>query len=239
MEVRKGTAFKWGPCSAFLYSALALQTLTICGDLHAQETAGKTHEHLSGVACDDVPAGQTRPEFGCFNIGTEAGLQFPRPEVYWHLRTFPNRTAAEAATSATGIVVEVDGRVWLSAFGPHNLVVRGRQPIAVVGPLKLPPAKSHTAVLSCAIMRPGDRSRVHTHPGPEGWYMIAGEQCLETPAGAKRAEAGETMTVPPNVPMELSITGAVLRKSLALVIHDSSRPRGTPSQWIPPGACKS
>ena len=213
-----------------------VQTFTI-GDLHGQETGDTTHEHLTGVACDDVPAGQKRPEFGCFNIATEKGLQFPQPEVYWHLRTFPNRAAAEANKSATGIVVEEDGRVWLSEFGPSNLVLKGGQPVAVVGPLELPPAKSYTAVLSYAVMRPGDRSRVHTHPGPEGWYMIVGEQCLETPAGATRAKAGGTMTVPPNVPMALSITGTVLRKSLVLVIHDSSQPRGIPSEWKPLGAC--
>jgi len=183
------------------------------------------HEHLTGVACDDVQPGQERPEFGCFNIATENGLQFPEPSVYWHIRTFANRDAAEAAKSASGIVVEEDGRVWLSEFGAPDLLVKGGQPIAIVGPLQLPPAKSYTAVLSYAVMRPGDRSRVHTHPGPEGWYMIVGEQCLETPAGANRAKAGGRMTVPPNVPMELSITGTVLRKSLVLVIHDSSQPR--------------
>jgi hypothetical protein len=53
-----------------------------------------------------------------------------------------------------------------------------------------PPAKSYAAVLSYAVMRPGDSSRVHTHPGPEGWYVLTGEQCLETPAGANKARAG-------------------------------------------------
>jgi quercetin dioxygenase-like cupin family protein len=219
-----------------LTSVLAVQTFTL-GELHGQETAGTPHEHLAGVACDDVPADQKRPEFGCFNIATEKGLLFQQPQVYWHLRTFPSRATAQKVKSATGIVVEEDGRVWLSEFGPENLDLAGGQSIAVVGPLKLPPAKLYTAVLSYAVMRPGDRSRVHTHPGPEGWYMIVGEQCLETPAGANRAKAGETMTVPPNVPMELSITGAVIRKSLVLVIHDSSQPRGTPSPWQPRGAC--
>jgi len=219
-----------------LASLLVVQT-TFTGELYSQEMAGTMHEHLAGVACDDVPPGQERPEFGCFNIATEKGLQFPQPPVYWHIRTFATRDAAAAAKSATGIVVEEDGRVWLSEFGRRDLPVKGGQPIAIVGPLQLPPAKSYTAVLSYAVMRPGDRSRVHTHPGPEGWYMIAGDQCLETPAGANRAKAGGTMTVPSNVPMELSITGTVLRKSLVLVIHDSSQPRGTPSQWKPSGAC--
>ena len=56
--------------------------------------------------------------------------------------------------------------------------------------------------------------------------MIAGEQCLETPAGANRAGAGQTMTVPPNVPMELNVTGKTLRRAFALVIHDSTQAEG-------------
>lgn len=206
---------------------------------NGEETAGAMHAHLSGVSCDDVLPGEKRPDFGCFNVASEQGLQFPERQVYWHIRRFADRAAADAARSATGIVVEEDGRVWLSEFGSRDLIVQGGQAIATVGPLQLPPAKSYTAVLSYAVMRPGDQSRVHSHPGPEGWYMIVGEQCLETPAGANRAKAGGTMTVPPNVPMQLRITGTEVRKSLVLVIHDSSQPRGIVSQWSPPGACRS
>ena len=85
-----------------LASLLVVQTTFTVGELYSQEMAGTMHEHLTGVACDDVPPGQERPEFGCFNIATEKGLQFPQPSVYWHIRTFANRDAAEAAKSATG-----------------------------------------------------------------------------------------------------------------------------------------
>ena len=218
-----------------LASPLAVPiTLSIA---NGQETAGTIHEHLGGVTCVDVALGEKRPDFGCFNVASEEGLQFPERQVYWHIRTFANRAAANAVKSATGIVVEEDGRVWLSEFGSPNLIVKGGQAVATVGPLQLPPAKSFSIVLSYAVMRPGDRSRVHTHPGPEGWYMIVGEQCLETPTGANRANAGGTMTVPPNVPMELRITGTEVRKSLVVVIHDSSQARGIASEWTPPGAC--
>jgi hypothetical protein len=84
--------------------------------------------------------------------------------------------------------------VALRIRGPKQCAAGGES-IAVVGPLQLPAAKSYAAVLSYAVMRPGDNSRVHTHPGPEGWYVLAGEQCLETPAGANRARVGGTMTV--------------------------------------------
>jgi quercetin dioxygenase-like cupin family protein len=134
-------------------------------------------------------------------------------------------------------VVEEDGRVWLSEFGPRNAPLQAGKPIAVIGPMELPAAKSYVAVLSYAVMRPGDTSRVHTHPGPEGWYVISGEQCLETPLGANRAQAGATMTVGPNIPMELNVTGTALRRAFALVIHDSTQERGKPSEWKPSGSC--
>jgi quercetin dioxygenase-like cupin family protein len=207
------------------------------GHLWAQGPGTAGHDHLTEVACVDVPPGEKRPEFGCFNVGLATGLHFTETSVYWHLRAFPSRKAAEAARSATGIVVEEDGRAWLSEFGPKDAAPRGGEAIAIVGPLQLPPAKSYAAVLSYAVMRPGDSSRVHTHPGPEGWYVLAGEQCLETPDGASRARAGETSTVRPNIPMELNVTGTTLRRAFALVIHDSVQDRGIPSDWKPSGAC--
>src|SRR5580765_8466046 len=217
---------------------LAAFPIVPVGHLPAQVPGAAVHEHLTEVACVDVPPGEKRPEFGCFNIGMVTGLHFSQPSVYWHLRAFPSTRAAEAAKSVTGIVVEEDGRVWLSEFGAQNAAPPGGEAIAVVGPLQLPAAKSYTAVLSYAVMRPGDNSRVHTHPGPEGWYVLAGEQCLETPAGANRARAGRTMTVRSNTPMELNVTGTTLRRAFALVIHDSSQERGVPSDWKPSGACR-
>jgi quercetin dioxygenase-like cupin family protein len=221
---------------ALILSLTALQLVPI-GNVRAQVPGMAGHEHLTEVACVDVPPGEKRPEFGCFNISAVTGLHFSQASVYWHLRAFPSRTAAERAKSATGIVVEEDGRVWLSEFGPRHTAPRGGRAIAVVGPLQLPAAKSYSAVLSYAVMRPGDKSRVHTHPGPEGWYVLAGEQCLETPAGAARGRVGGTMTVRPDVPMELHVTGTTLRRAFALVIHDSAQQRGIPSDWKPSGAC--
>ena len=225
------------PFIGALVLCLTAHQVVPIGTLRAQVPATAGHEHLTEVACVDVPPGKKRPEFGCFNIGAVTALHFSGASVYWHLRAFPNRQAAETAKSATGIVVEEDGRVWLSEFGPRNAAPRSGEAIAVVGPLQLPAAKSYTAVLSYAVMRPGDKSRVHTHPGPEGWYVLAGEQCLETPAGPDRAWSGGTMMVRPNIPMELNVTGTTLRRAFALVIHDSAQARGIPSDWKPSGAC--
>lgn len=219
------------------FVVLVLSLTAMTRELHAHAASTTRHDRLTEVACVDVPAREKRPEFGCFNIATVKELQFHGADVYWHLYTFGSREAAEAARSATGIVVEEDGRVWLSEFGARNAAPRGGEAVAVIGPLQLPVAKSYSAVLSYAVMRPGDSSRVHTHPGPEGWYVLAGEQCLETPAGASSAGPGQTMTVPPNAPMELNVTGTTIRRAFALVIHDATQERGAPSDWKPSGKC--
>jgi hypothetical protein len=82
---------------------VAVQIVPI-GRLRAQVPSTAGHEHLTEVACVDVPPGEKRPEFGCFNVGLATGLHFSQASVYWHLRAFPSRKAAEAAKSATGIV---------------------------------------------------------------------------------------------------------------------------------------
>ena len=108
------------------------------GQVRAEVSGTAGHEHLTEVACVDVPLGEKRPEFGCFNVGVVTGLHFSQASVYWHLIAFPTRKTAEAAKSASGIVVEEDGRAWLSEFGPQNTAPRGGEAIAVVGPLQLP-----------------------------------------------------------------------------------------------------
>ena len=100
----------------FVSSLTVIPTGTT-GELQAQESGTTGHEHLTEVACVDVQPGEKRPEFGCFNVGTVKGLEFRETAIYWHLYAFESRKAAEAARSATGIVVEEEGRAWLSEFG--------------------------------------------------------------------------------------------------------------------------
>jgi quercetin dioxygenase-like cupin family protein len=78
---------------------------------------------------------------------------------------------------------------------------------------------------------------VHTHPGPEAWYVLAGAQCLDTPSGATKLGAGEGGVVPPDTPMRLNASGSSTRRALFIVIHDPSIPWTNPVDWTPTGAC--
>ena|SRR5882724_2106427 len=196
------------------------------------ESAGNVLSAAAPHMCVVVVPGEIRPEFGCFRIGIAKDLKLKRA-IFWHLYTFPSRAASDAAKSPSGIVVEEDGRVWLSEFGSKNRPSHGGHRIAVVGPLRLLPAESYTAEIAYSVMQPDDRSRVHTHSGPEAWYVISGAQCLKTPSGTRSARAGATMSITPGLPMELSVTGAEIARSLTLVIHDSTQEFGTASTWKP------
>ena len=218
------------------FTTLAFLAFTFGHRVLAQTAAGG-HERRVPQTCSELPAGQKRPDFGCFIVASSKGMQFSRSETYWHLQKFPSRARAEDAKGPNGLVLEDQGHFWLSELGPDDIAPRGGDPAVILGPLELPSAKSYDAQIGYAVFRPGDRSPVHTHPGPEAWYMLAGDQCLETPNGTKKAKVGETMSVEAGVPMELSIAGSTVRRSFFLVIHDSAKGWVEDSDWKPTGAC--
>jgi hypothetical protein len=47
------------------------------------------------------------------------------------------------------------------------------------------------------------------------------------------------MTVEGDLPMELSVTGNSIRRSLVVILHPVGTPRSIPSKWRPSGACRS
>jgi quercetin dioxygenase-like cupin family protein len=89
-----------------------------------------------------------------------------------------------------------------------------------------------------ATFTPGMSSRIHTHPGPEAWVVLEGEQCLETPEGVIRGGAGDAMMVRGGLPMQLFGHGPRIRKALVLILHPTGEAVGTTNrQWHPTGAC--
>lgn len=172
---------------AVLVPPLVVALLAPIAHARAQVPGAAGHAHLTDVACVDVPPGARRTEFGCFNVGVAAGLRFDQTSVYWHLRAFPSRAAAQAAKSATGLVVEEDGRVWLSEFGPRNAAPRGGEAVAVVGPLHLSGARptprcSHTP--SCGLAT--GRGCIHTRAPKAGTCWRARSVWRRRPARTGR-----------------------------------------------------
>jgi quercetin dioxygenase-like cupin family protein len=173
-------------------------------------------------------------------VNTALG-RLPQGPIFWHLDTYPTRAEAEAAKGPRGTVLESLGKVWLLAIDAAGWRPSGGKRAAEIGPLPVNSDANYTAQYMEAIFTPGMTSAIHRHSGPEAWYTLAGETCLETPEGKMVGRAGGSyVIVPGGPPMHLTATGSETRRALVLILHDSSQPSTTLAQdWAPKGLCKS
>ncbi len=187
------------------------------------------------------PVAERTGEVGCWIIAHQPVGQLTRPETFWHLDVYATRTAAEAAKTAGGTVVESLGRIWLLTIADQGWRPSGGERVAEIGPLPITADRSYSAQYMEAIFTPGMVAPAHTHAGPEAWYTQAGETCLETPSGKQIGRAGgPPVIVPGGPPMHLTATGTEQRRALVLILHDSSKHATTPeTDWIPKGLCKT
>ena len=138
-----------------------------------------------------------------------------------------------------GTVVESLGHVWVLSIEPAGRQSPPGARVAEVGPLPVVAGTAYTAQYMEAVFRPGMKSTIHRHGGPEAWYTLAGETCLETPAGVTVGRAGgANVIVPHGPPMELTATGTEIRRAIVLILHDTAQPATTPvADWTPKGLC--
>jgi hypothetical protein len=197
---------------------------------------------IPGTTIPCAPIAEKKQELGCYVVGRpRLGVLPTDTPLVWHLNVFPNLTTAEAAKNQFGTVTEAFDRVWLFTIAPSDWRAAGAEHVATVGPLPLEPrAAEYTAVYLATTFRPGLSSFVHKHSGPEAWFIVSGEQCLETPDGPIWGRAGEGVAVRGELPMIVYATGSELRRSFALILHDAAKASSTPvDHWKPRGLCRN
>ena len=175
---------------------------------------------------------------GCYLIGTELVGAAPATPLFWHIDEFPTRLAAEAARQARGTVGEAHGRAWLLTVAGADWKPASGTRVARVGPLPVTTGRKYTAHLFEGVAPPAARTNVHRHPGPEARERPRGGAMPRNPGRGPRHAPGESFIVPEGTPMMLTGTGAALRRTLGLVLHDSAKDWGVDAtDWAPNGAC--
>lgn len=180
--------------------------------------------------------------FGCFIMArAELGALPPRPTLFWHLDTYTTMDAAQLAAGPRGTVVQSLGRIWLFTIADSVYRARGGTSVARIGPLPLVDAAQFAAVYMEGVFQPGMMSVVHRHPGAEAWFTLEGSMCVETPDGRLHQGAGDPgVVVSGGLPMMLTGTGTVPRRSVVLILQDAALPRSTPAHdWTPKGLCQA
>ena len=186
----------------------------------------------------NVPASQRGEDNGCYLSAIQTLGALPADARFWHIYNYPTRAAAEAVKAPRGTVVEAFGKVWLYAIAASTWKPAGGQRIDVVGPLPIAAGTNYTARYMEAVFPANMGTPVHVHSGAEAWYVVSGAQCLETPDGFTVLRAGKSGFVQAGPPMRLSSVGAGTRRSVLLVLHDTTQPWMTNTgEWKPKGLC--
>lgn len=188
-----------------------------------------------------TPMSQRTGELGCWVLTDVPMGPLTKTQVFWHLDVYPTRAAADAEKGPRGTVVESLGKIWLMTIEEETWRPANGQRIAKIGPLPIIAGEKYSARYMEAIFTPGMTTSVHNHPGPEAWYTMNGETCLETPEGSQVGRAGgPPVIVRGDLPMHLTATGTEKRRALVLVLHESSKPPSAMvHDWTPKGLCKN
>jgi quercetin dioxygenase-like cupin family protein len=188
---------------------------------------------VPGLCMAPVPADRDTP--GCYQTGT-VELDGAPSQIFWQIYEFPTLAAAqsEANNHRWASVAEAHSKTWLYVLGDLSERVKGGVKKASVGPLTVPSGIG-MAHFSEAIFPPGMRTRVHSHPGPEAFYVVEGEQCMETPSDKRLISAGGTYIVENGPHIQAAPKG---RRNLVLILAPKGVPAVFPGgDWKPTGFC--
>ena len=212
---------------------LFLSCLLLCAQLAAQAI------HFQDDTCKPVSA--RTQETGCWILVDNPVGRLTSPEVFWHLDAYPSRLAAQADKGPRGTIVESFGKAWLMTIEDENWRSAHGNRVAEIGPLQVVAGEKYSALFMEADFTPGMTAPAHKHSGPEAWYAVGGETCLETSDGRKQiSKVGNPPVIAPaGISMYLTAIGTEERRSIVIILHRSSQPPVTlVHDWTPKGLCK-
>ena len=156
--------------------------------------------------------------------------ELPGGTLYWRIENFDTTQQARAAAGPHSLVAEAAGRVWLFTLGPAGGESAGGRRVAQVGPIPKVDAKRWLLRINDASGPPGSLTPIHSHPGSEAFFVLAGEQSIRGRHGVMRvpsgkAEAGHGA----DQAMQVSSTSAVDLHALVMFVVDADRPFSSPA----------
>jgi quercetin dioxygenase-like cupin family protein len=158
--------------------------------------------------------------------------QLPPGPLYWRLENFPTFAQAQAAAGETGLAAEISGKVWLFTLAAKGGASQGGQKVIEIGPVPPIHASEYLLRINHASGPPGAKTSVHSHPGSEAFYVLAGELSQRTSHGMSRASPGQAMNGhEAGTAMEVFSTGSTNLDQLVMFVVDASKPFSSPAKF--------
>ncbi len=156
----------------------------------------------------------------------------PSGELFWRIETFPSADAAQAAAGPWSLVADAAGKTWLFTLGPSGGSSPGAVRVSEVGPIARVDAPRYLLRINEASGPPGSVTPVHSHPGSEAFFVLAGEQSVRGAHGTLVVKAG--MPEPghgPSMAMQVSSSGSGDLRSLVMFVVDATKPFSSPASF--------
>ena len=199
---------------------------------------------VSGL-CASQPTAAAEGVYVVKAVAEKKIKQLPAGPLYWWVENFPTLEQAQAATGpdrwnpntvsydgATSLTAEVAGKVWLFTLGPKGGSTPGGTKVAEVGPVPVITASEYLLRVNHGYGPPGAKTPVHTHPGSEAFYVVAGRLGQKTSHGEAHVEAGQTMNGHhADMVMQVFNAGTTDLTALIMFVVDAHRPFSSPAKF--------
>jgi hypothetical protein len=177
------------------------------------------------------PVAASEPKLEIRNIAEKRLTQLPRGPLFWRVESFATLAQAQTAAGERSLAAEVSGKVWLFTLGPQGAATPGGNKLAEIGPVPLIAAKEYLLRINHAFGPPGAKTPVHSHPGSEAFYVIAGRLGQRTVHGISYAETGQVMNGHgADMAMEVFSAGTSDLDQLVMFVVDAERPFSSPAK---------
>jgi quercetin dioxygenase-like cupin family protein len=170
---------------------------------------------------------ERRGEIGCSLVENKPLPATLKEPLFWHMDRFDTGDHARAAIGPASVALEAHGTWWLLSVESKIDDHHGGLHVNQIAFPPLPPAPKYSMLVMSAYIPAGLTSRVHLHSGVEAFYVVDGEQCLETPTRAYPMKKGGILVLPTGVTMQLIATGSTPRRALAVIVYDTAQPPTT------------
>jgi hypothetical protein len=158
--------------------------------------------------------------------------ELPAGPLFWRIENFTALAQAQAAAGPWALVAQSAGKVWLFTLGSAGGSSAGGTKVAEFGPIPRVVATQYLLRINEASGPPGSITPVHTHPGSEAFYVLAGEQSIRSPHGVMRVKVGQPEAGHgADMPMQVSSSGSTDLHSLVMFVVDADKPFSHPAKF--------
>ena len=183
----------------------------------------------TGLSLLDAPA-LSQPALLVKPLAERRVAELPAGELFWRIETVGTRAQADALAGPTSLVAEAAGKTWLFTLGAAGGVSAGATKVAEVGPIPRVQAAQYVLRINDASGAPGSVTPVHSHPGSEAFYVLAGEQSIRGEHGTLRVKAGQAEAGHgADMAMQVSSSGAGDLHALVMFVVDANKPFSSPA----------